>query len=255
MISVQTSVFSNLTPAFRNLFTTGLPILMYHKVGKRPSEARMKGLYLSNQLFRTQLQDLTKAGFLSAKLEKTTKNVTIPNKQFVITFDDGFRNVLQNAVPIMAEFNCTAIQFLVPKCLGTANTWDEKNGEFQEPIMTPAEVREWLAAGHQIGSHSLTHASLTRLSLRDAREEIFASKKALEDLFQFPIVHFCYPYGDFNQHVSELVREAGYETACTTQPGVNTPSTQVFELKRFTARYPTRSLKSIGQRLAQFKQK
>jgi peptidoglycan/xylan/chitin deacetylase (PgdA/CDA1 family) len=115
--------------------------------------------------------------------------------------------------------------------------------------MDAAQVRDWLAAGHEIGSHSLTHPWLTRLPVPAAREEIAASRKQLEDLFGVPIAHFCYPYGDWNEKVRNLVEAAGYKTACTTQPGVNTPADSLFTLKRFTARYASRNLKAIWARL------
>ena len=66
--------------------------------------------------------------------------------------------------------------------LGKSNGWDVALGEASEPIMDAAQVRDWLAAGHDIGSHTLTHQFLTRLAPGEAREEISASKKRLEDL-------------------------------------------------------------------------
>ena len=82
-----------------------------------------------------------------------------------------------------------------------------------------------------------------------ARAEIFASKKKLEDLFGRSIEHFCYPYGDWNSVVRDWVMEAGYSTASTTDFGVNTSETSSFTLKRITARYRTRSLKSLLKRI------
>ena len=108
---------------------------------------------------------------------------------------------------------------------------------------------EWLAAGNDIGSHTLTHPRLTQLAPGRAREEISASRKRLEDLFGRPVRHFCYPYGDWNPAVRDLVREAGYATACTTTAGVNTAAESPWELKRYTARYASRSLKAIWRRL------
>jgi len=108
-------------------------------------------------------------------------------------------------------------------------------------------VREWISAGHEIGSHSLTHPFLTRLTVEKAREEISASKKKLEDLFGKPIEHFCYPYGDWNETVRDLAQEAGYKTACTTDTGINGAEDSPFTLKRFTARYPSRNLKALCQ--------
>jgi len=115
--------------------------------------------------------------------------------------------------------------------------------------MDDAQVLNWLAAGHQIGSHTRTHPWLTRLPRAAAREEIASSKKALEDRFSVAVEHFCYPYGDWNESVRDLVVAAGYKTACTTEPGVNTAADSPFALKRFTARYPSRNLKAIWARL------
>jgi peptidoglycan/xylan/chitin deacetylase (PgdA/CDA1 family) len=86
---------------------------------------------------------------------------------------------------------------------------------------------------------------LTRLTLRDAREEIFASKKKLEDLFGIAVEDFCYPYGDWNESVRDLVVEAGYRTACTTEFGLNTPATPPLALRRITVRHPTRTLRNL----------
>jgi peptidoglycan/xylan/chitin deacetylase (PgdA/CDA1 family) len=111
--------------------------------------------------------------------------------------------------------------------------------------MDEAAVREWLSAGQKIGSHTKTHPWLTHISVAEAREEIRGSKKSLEDKFGVAIDHFCYPYGDWNESVRDLVVEAGYKTACTTTSGVNTPADSSFELKRFTARYPSRKLRTV----------
>jgi peptidoglycan/xylan/chitin deacetylase (PgdA/CDA1 family) len=95
----------------------------------------------------------------------------------------------------------------------------------------------------------LTHPWLTQLPVAQATEEISASKRKLEDLFGRPVEHFCYPYGDWNPAVRDLVAAAGYRTACTTEAGINTAETDVLGLKRLTARYRSRSLKAFWSRL------
>jgi len=221
---------------------------MYHKIGQRPGRVRLKGLYVSSSTFVRQLVELTAEGFATCGPGHAASNgVAVP--RIVLTFDDGFRNVFENALGPLMEHKKTAIQFLVPSCIGKFNEWDLRDGEAAEPLMDPVEIRDWLRAGHSIGSHSLTHARLTRLTLRDAREEIFASKKKLEDDFGVAIDHFCYPYGDWNEPVRDLVVEAGYQTACTTDFGINTPGTPPLALRRITARHPTRTLRSLKAKL------
>jgi peptidoglycan/xylan/chitin deacetylase (PgdA/CDA1 family) len=149
----------------------------------------------------------------------------------------------------LAAHGFHAIQFLVAGRLGCPNDWEMQEGEAAEPLMEEAQVREWLAAGHEIGSHTLSHPFLTRISFRQAHEEVTASKKQLEDRFGVPVRHFCYPYGDWNTAVRDLVVAAGYETACTTEFGLNTAQSPRFELRRILARYRSISLKAIKERL------
>jgi peptidoglycan/xylan/chitin deacetylase (PgdA/CDA1 family) len=221
---------------------------MYHKIGQRPGRVRLKGLYVSPSTFVRQLAELTGEGFSTCSPGQACSD-GVAGPRIALTFDDGFRNVFENALGPLMEHKKTAIQFLVPSCIGKFNEWDLRDGEAAEPLMDTDQIRDWLGAGHSIGSHSLTHARLTRLTLRDAREEIFASKKKLEDDFGIAIEHFCYPYGDWNESVRDLVVEAGYRTACTTDFGINTPATPPLALRRITSRHPTRTLRSLKAKL------
>jgi peptidoglycan/xylan/chitin deacetylase (PgdA/CDA1 family) len=239
--------YDKLAP-FREFFTSGVPILMYHKIGERPMRVRLKGLYVTPSTFLRQLTELAAEGFATCLPGEARSNGEV-GPRVALTFDDGFRNVFETALGPLGYFKKTAIQFLVPDFIGKLNEWDLRDGEVAEPLMDAAQVREWLRAGHSIGSHSLTHARLTRLTLRDAREEIFASKKKLEDLFGVVIEHFCYPYGDWNEALRDLVVEAGYRTACTTDFGINTPATPPMALRRITVRHPTRTLRSLKAKL------
>jgi peptidoglycan/xylan/chitin deacetylase (PgdA/CDA1 family) len=233
---------------FRERFEAGNPILTYHKVGPRPPRARIKGLYLSPELFRRQMEELRAAGFTNGSLAACAGPRA--GRRIVITFDDGHVNVLRHTLAPLAEAQFQAVQFLVTDLLGRCNDWDVPLGEAPEPMMDATQVREWLAAGHYIGSHTLTHPYLTQLLPAKAREEITASRKKLEDLFGRPVEHFCYPFGDWNEAVRDLVIAAGYATACTTDSGVNDEQTSPFALKRFTARYASRNWRNLRLWLA-----
>jgi peptidoglycan/xylan/chitin deacetylase (PgdA/CDA1 family) len=239
--------YHSLAP-FLELFQTGLPVLMYHKLGPRPRGVRMKGLYVAEKLFARQLAELRDAGFVTPPLDRAFPVTNNSPRSILLTFDDGFVNALRYGLPLLRESGFRAVQFLVADRLGQINEWDRDRGEVMEPLMDEAQVRDWLAAGHEIGSHTCTHPFLTRLSRDQAREEIIASRKKLEDRFGRPVEHFCYPYGDCNDAVREFVTEAGYKTAFTTEPGVNTPAESLLGLKRYLARYPSRSLKALWSR-------
>jgi peptidoglycan/xylan/chitin deacetylase (PgdA/CDA1 family) len=242
------SYFTSLKP-FAELFATGVPWLMYHKLGPRPRGVRLKGLYVSRSLFERQLSELRAAGFTTSAFSPPIAEGN-PGKRIALTFDDGFANVLQHGLEPLARHGFRALEFLTVDLIGGDNVWEMQEGESRQPMMDDVQVREWLAAGHEIGSHTLTHPFLTRVSTDWAREEITASKKRLEDSYGRPVRHFCYPYGDWNPAVRDLVIEAGYETACTTEFGVNTMATPPFELKRILARYQSISFKALKERLA-----
>lgn len=242
------AVYVSLAP-FREWFRGGLPILMYHKLGPRPRRVKLKGLYVSARRFARQLAELRAAGYRGATLDELPAALARPERRIVLTFDDAYVNVLVHGLPVLKQHGFPAIQYVVAEAIGGRNDWDVRQGEAPEALMDRAQLREWLAAGQAIGSHGLSHVRLTQVPPARAREEIFASKKKLEDLFGVPVRHFCYPYGDWNPAVRDLVIEAGYASACTTAFGINDSGASPFELKRIQARYPSFGLRELRRRL------
>lgn len=212
--------------SFVSLFDSGLPILVYHKVGKVPIFVRRRGLFASRSLIARQLAELKDAGFEFGALG--TSGI---GPKIVITFDDGYASCFEQAMNILSDCGCKAIQFLVSGRIGQANDWDGT----KEPLMDRLQVSDWLAAGHSIGSHTVTHADLTRLSEQEAREEIAASRKRLEDCFGVAVNHFAYPYGYCTERTAAIVEETGYATAVTTEFGVNAVATNQWRLRRILA--------------------
>jgi peptidoglycan/xylan/chitin deacetylase (PgdA/CDA1 family) len=192
---------------------------------------------------------LDSAGFSTAPFKAVTDPKNRTQTRVFLTIDDGFKDIFKNALPVLTKHRFRAVLFLVSDLLGKTNEWQQRAGDIVEPLMDESEIRGWLDAGQEIGSHTQTHPRLTQLSREAARKEVTASKKSLEDRFGAGIDHFCYPYGDWNEAVRDLVAEAGYKTACTTVTGINSAETSRFELKRVTARYPSRNLKAIWSRL------
>lgn len=235
--------YSSLGP-FRELFGTGRALLTYHHVGPRPRGVRLKGLYVSPKLFARQMVELKAEGFETGEFDQLQSSDVQPRQVF-LTFDDGFSDVFENALPVLREHRFSAIEFLVADLLGNTSEWQKASGELPGALMDVMQVKEWIAAGQEIGSHTLSHPRLTQISPAQAREEISASKKKLEDTFGRTVEHFCYPYGDWDGAIRDMVQEAGYACACTTKFGVNTMETDRLELKRITVRYSSRKLKNL----------
>jgi len=238
------SYYSRLGP-FREVLQGGGGILTYHHVGPRPKGVRLKGLYVSPKLFAQQISELRDADFVAEPYGNIARGAKPGTFRIAITFDDGFSDVFEHGLPVLRNSKFSAIQFLVTDFIGKTSEWQTPSGEIAGKLMDRAEIREWLAAGNQIGSHTLSHPFLTKISTTDAKEEITTSKKKLEDWFGVPIEHFCYPYGDWNAQIRDMVESAGYRTACTTMPGVNRNDSDPLTLRRFTARYPSRNLRNL----------
>jgi len=238
-----------LGPAQRRLCGRGVPVFSYHKIALPPAGTSDPFLYHSPTRFDEQLAALRRCGYTAGRLTEVVVAAGNPARKAVITFDDGCRNVLEHGLAPLSRHQFCAIQFLVAAFLGRTNEWDVAKGDVPEQLMDEAQVREWLAAGHEIGSHSATHRNLRHLAPAEAREEIFASKKSLEDRFGLEVRHFCYPYGSWNLAVRDLVAEAGYRSACTMRFGVNAPGAAPFELRRIIPLSSGETLAKIRHRL------
>jgi peptidoglycan/xylan/chitin deacetylase (PgdA/CDA1 family) len=207
--------------------------LMYHLVEPPPLFHPLRGLYVEPSLLDAQLRELENDGASFITLATWARDRP-PGKQVVVTFDDAFLNVFRHALPVLRARGVTALTYVVTNEIGGTNSWDAGHGQIL-PLMDRATLLAWREAGQEIGSHGLSHCHLSRVSLAQARSEIFDSKKILEDLTGHEVRHFCYPYGDWNPPVRDLVEEAGYETATLAKPGINDRETDLFLLFRYLA--------------------
>ncbi len=240
-------------PAQRRLTRQGVPVFAYHKIAQPRTGTRDPFLYVDPARFDAQLAALRSRGLTSGTLADLPAIQAGLRSTAIITFDDGFRNVLEYGLEILARHRFRAIEFLVSGFLGHRNEWDVEKGDVAETLMDEGQVRTWLAAGHEIGSHSVTHRNLKSLDRTEAREEILASKKSLEDRFGTEVRHFCYPFGGWNEAVRDLVGEAGYQTACTVAFGVNDGATPRFELRRIIPLSSVELARKVWHRLARRK--
>ena len=221
----------------RKLMGRGIPVYVYHYLGVPAAGTPDPYLYVDGRAFRKQCAAMKSHGYGTACLTEVAaacRDGNMPAKKLALTVDDGSRDFFEIGMEILAEHGFRAIQFLVAGQIGGINEWDAKHGHPAIRLMDEAQIREWLAAGHEIGSHTVTHRNLSKLDEPEARRQIIDSKKMLEDQFGSQIRHFCYPHGKSNDMVEELVREAGYETACTMRFGVNGPGGDAMALRRIS---------------------
>lgn len=192
-----------------------MKVLTYHNIDTPPRDAKLKTLYVKPSKFKRQLSFLKKFGYTTPDLD----NITFEKREVLLTFDDGYKDFLENALPVIKQFGFRAVVFVVVDLAGTYNQWDWQKLNIKKPLMDWQDIEYILKQGVEIGSHTLTHPFLTKIDLKDAQREIEFSKKKLEDRLGVEIRSFCYPYGDYNQTVRDMVEKAGYRYAFTTKHG------------------------------------
>jgi peptidoglycan/xylan/chitin deacetylase (PgdA/CDA1 family) len=139
-----------------------------------------------------------------------------------VTFDDGYRNIVENALPELERRGIPSTIFIAPKVLGVTPNWEDYSGgtdaAMNEPILTVEQLRRLPSDLVQIGSHTLTHPMLPQLSEKDARAELSLSRTMLEEIIGKEVKLFSFPYGSFNANLVAWCREVGYERVFTTVP-------------------------------------
>jgi len=176
---------------------TDLLVLCYHGVRPRPAHP----LDVSLPAFRRQIELLLGKGYEPATFLEA---VTAPPRArtLAVTLDDGDRSVVDHALPILSELGVPATAFVPLDAVAPPGS------------LTVDELRMLLAAGWEIGSHTVTHEDLTELDDRDLERELRVSREQLERLLGRPIRSLAYPFGEADDRVIAAAKEAGYVAAC-----------------------------------------
>jgi len=193
-----------------------LPILAYHRIGSLDEagladSTRRRTVVPTD--FAAQMEWLHRHGFHAITqlqaLEALELGIQLPAKPILITFDGGYRDVLDYAAPVLARLRMVATAYVITGRLSGADpsflTWED----------LPALERQ----GVEVGSHSVTHRDLTVLSDREAAAELRVSRRDLERRLGHAVPWFAYPYGAADARTVQLVRRAGYELAVTIRAG------------------------------------
>lgn len=196
-----------------------IPILVYHQIANAPARGSpFRSLYVSPSAFARQMAWLKRLGYTGLSMTGLQPYFSGERKGKVvgITFDDGYQNNLTHALPALLRHGFSSTCYAVSGLLGQTNIWDEKQGIAQTQLMNEAEIREWVSAGQEIGSHTCNHVNLLATDDEACRAEMKEGKNGLEAVMTRPVSHFCYPYGHYAERHVEMARELGFVTATTT---------------------------------------
>jgi len=212
------------------LDTSGLRILFYHRVSKDRDE-----LAVTPDSFAEQMDYLASEAYrvvdVLTAIELLDSGKPLA-RTVALTFDDGFLDVAEHALPILSERGFHGTVFVSPAVTDgrTSFAW---YSEEQPPLLNWDDIVELDRDGTlRFEAHSLTHPNLPALDDAAATEEIAGSKRELENRLGRVVRAFSYPSGLYGEREARLVAEAGYSIAVSCEPGVNDSSTDRFALKR-----------------------
>ena len=198
-----------------------IPILVYHQIAEAPPKGSspFRGLYVAPAAFARQMAWLKFLGYTGLSMGGLMPYLRgeRSGKVVGITFDDGYRNNLSHALPVLVKHGFSSTCYAVSGLLGKTNIWDEHIGIPQTPLMDEGEIRQWVAGGQEIGSHTHRHIKLLETDESGCVEDMTLGKTGLESVTGRPVEHFCYPYGHFTAKHVEMARTLGFATATTTQ--------------------------------------
>jgi peptidoglycan/xylan/chitin deacetylase (PgdA/CDA1 family) len=144
------------------------------------------------------------------------------SRALAVTFDDGYRSVLDSARPILARLGIPGTVFVVTDLVGGgAMSWpgiDRWIGSAHEPELVPMswpELRSLAAEGWEIGSHTRTHPRLTSLDDESLDDELRTSRGVCSEEVGVECNALAYPYGADDERVAEAARGAGYGVAAS----------------------------------------
>ncbi len=194
-----------------------VPVLVYHSVRAHiKGESKLQDAYdIIPELLEQELTYMDANGYHTVSFADINRyfddGIPLPEKPVILSFDDGWKNQYEHALPVLLKHNAKATFFIY------TNPIDHKKAHW----MSWDEVKELDRLGMEIGGHSRTHPILTKITTDAGLDkEIAGGKKILESHLGHPVKVFAYPFGMHNEAVDAAVKRAGYISARTVFAGV-----------------------------------
>jgi peptidoglycan/xylan/chitin deacetylase (PgdA/CDA1 family) len=214
-----------------------VPILLYHSISAEATAA-YRPFAIAPAVFAAQMSHLSENGHtpltVSQWMAFRRSGTAPPRQPVLITFDDAFRDVYTEALPVLQEYGFRATLYVVSGYVGATSAWLRGIGEGDRPLLSWREICECQAAGIECGAHSETHPELDAIPPALARDEIAQSKETIEDSLSTEVRTFAYPHGYHDRIVCAFVAEAGYESACAVKNAMSSADDDPYALARIT---------------------
>ena len=200
---------------------TILPVLLYHSIspGARPEQ---DGWITAPEVFAEHMaylhehhyRTLTVSEYAAMLVEPMTE---APEQTVVVTFDDGFADFAEHALPVLSRYALRSTMYVVTGCVGSTSTWLESVGEGDRPMLGWSDIESLVKAGVEIGAHTHSHPQLDVINRDTVWEEMRRSRGVLQDRLGHEISSFAYPFGFHGPRIRALVERAGFTSACAVK--------------------------------------
>lgn len=173
--------------------------LMYHSVGDNE-----EFFTIQSDMFEKQMQYLKDENIKVASVKETFEKTLFPESRIILTFDDGYKDNYNYALPILKKYGFPAIIFVSTGLVG--KTIKAKKGAVL-PILSEQEIKEMSQSGLiEFGSHCFSHRNLNTLSWEEIEKELVSSKIFLSGIINKPIDYIAYPWGAIDERALEIVK-------------------------------------------------
>jgi len=218
--------------------TERLPILMYHAVAESGPEALARWR-ITPAMFEAQMRYLRDTGFTPASLEEwrsaRARNVPLPGRRVLITFDDIYADFERDALQILKRYELPATLFVPADKIGGHADWDEWSGTAL-PLIDLEGLRRARDAGMRIGSHGASHRQLAGISPAAVADELWRSRATLEQALDVAVDALAYPSGSFDEVAERLAAACFYRHGVTANDNLSTAGDRDLTLSRIEVR-------------------
>ncbi len=228
---------------------SNIKILMYHRVINDKPEEYNHWHYVTTAEFKNQMKLIDMLGFTPItfadyQLYQEDK-LTLPSKPIIITFDDGYMDTFENALPILSHMGMKAVIFVMGNRKLKRAVWDERGEDDVCPLMTDEQIKKAKQMDFEIGSHSLNHDELSSLPEHEAVYSVNKSKKEIESILEEPIHTFAYPYGKLDENLQKIVENSGFQFACGVYTGSPKFGETIMDFRRIAINQHTGQVKFL----------
>lgn len=212
-------------------------VLAYHAIADLCDDPVLAKYSVPQARFAEQLDFLRERGWsfvdLDAVLGALRGGAPLPERAVLLSFDDAYADLREEAAPILAARGIPAVAFAVAGQIGGDNVWDSRNGATSLPLLDAEGLRAVATGGIEIGAHTTNHRALTEVPAAELEQELEGAAETIEAVGLPRPRAFSYPFGRWSPELAERVAAAGYEVAFTVDRGVVDPKADPHALPRF----------------------